>query len=83
VRPERDAKGRRICNAEELTKLRLLGRAATLSRPIYHAASLPIARLEQLVDEADNHATTQLYTKLIGDVLTPWVIIALKCATRT
>ena len=52
VNPKRDDNGRRIYDAAELAKLRMLRQAVDLGHPIHRAARLSLPELEELLHEA-------------------------------
>jgi MerR family transcriptional regulator, light-induced transcriptional regulator len=69
VHPPRDEGGRRLYDAADLAKLRLLRQAVDLGHPIHRAARLSLEELEDLVREARAHDPTQSFRDLITRLL--------------
>jgi DNA-binding transcriptional MerR regulator/methylmalonyl-CoA mutase cobalamin-binding subunit len=69
VQPRRDDGGRRLYDAADLTKLRLLRQAVTLGHPIHRAARLSLEELEDLVREARAQDPAQSFSDLVTRLL--------------
>jgi MerR family transcriptional regulator, light-induced transcriptional regulator len=65
VHPKRDPKGRRVYDAADLARLRLLGQVVALGHPVYRAANLSIAQLEALLSQPRDGERDRHHASLI------------------
>ncbi len=69
VQPRRDESGRRLYDAADLAKLRLLRQAVDLGHPIHRAARLSLEELQDLVREARAHDPAQSFSDLVASLV--------------
>jgi DNA-binding transcriptional MerR regulator/methylmalonyl-CoA mutase cobalamin-binding subunit len=69
VQPRRDDGGRRLYDAEDLTRLRLLRQAVDLGHPIHRVARLSLKELEDLLREARGRDPAQSFSALVASLL--------------